>query len=491
LRKAGPRQLNLVFADSPSGDGKNEPLDVSGRRSFLLHKARSRKTSGPVTCVADTRRLLEEVASEANLAKALLNVVRNKGAPGVDGQTVEAAEAKAPSLIARLRLDLLTECYRPGGIRRVWLPKPGGGQRGLGFPNVIDRVVQQAVLQVLEPIFEPTFHDSSHGFRPKRGAHTAIAEAKGYLAAGYRTVVDFDLAQFFDRVHHQRLLARIATRITDQRIISLINRMLKAAVVMPNGARVVVQEGVPQGGPLSPFLSNIVLDELDQELARRGLRFVRYADDANIFVRSKRAGQRVLQSVRRYLEKRMRLQVNEAKSGVRKPEEAHFLGFCFRCRRGGDGDDVAVFPSAKAERRVRTILREMTPPNWGRSIKSCMDKLSQYLTGWMSHYRLCTPEAVRELGVIDAHIRRRIRAIIVRQKKRQRFLYRHLKAKGVSHRAAVGCAFCGKGAWVKSNRTAMTRAYPPSWFDGRMASLKALWHRLNPPQALAQLVLEF
>jgi RNA-directed DNA polymerase len=491
LRKTGPRQLSLVFADSPSGDGRNEPPDASERRSFLLHKARRKKTRGPATCVADSSRLLEEVASEANLAEALLKVVRNKGAPGVDGQTVEVAEAKAPSLIARLRRDLLAESYRPGDVRRVWLPKPGGGQRGLGIPNVVDRVVQQAVLQVLEPFFEPTFHPSSHGFRPNRGAHTAIAEAKGYLAAGYQTVVDFDLAQFFDRVHHQRLLARVAERVTDQRIITLISRILKASVVMPDGTKVAVREGTPQGGPLSPFLSNIVLDELDQELARRGLRFVRYADDANIFVRSNRAGQRVMQSVRRFLEKRMRLQVNEAKSGVRRPEEVHFLGFRFRCRKEEHGDDVAVFPSAKAERRLKTILRDMTPPNWGRSITACMDNLSRYLTGWMSHYRLCTPEAVRGLGVVDAHIRRRIRAIIVRQKKRQRFLFRHLKAKGVSPRAAAGCAFCRKGAWVKSNRPAMTRAYPPSWFDGRMASLKALWHTLNPPQASAQLLLVF
>ncbi len=195
LRKTGPRQLGLVFADSPFGGGTTEPPDASGRRSVLLHKARHKKTRGPGAGVADTSRLLEEAASEANLAQALLNVVRNKGAPGVDGQTVEAAEAKAPSVIARLRHDLLSECYRPGDVRRVWLPKPGGGQRGLGIPNVVDRVVQQAVLQVLEPVFEPTFHASSHGFRPKRGAHTAIAEATGYLKDGYQTVVDPVLAR--------------------------------------------------------------------------------------------------------------------------------------------------------------------------------------------------------------------------------------------------------------------------------------------------------
>jgi len=491
LRKTGPRQLSLVFADSPSGDGTAKLSDASERRSLLLLKARTKKTTGPGTGVADTCRLLEEVASEANLARALLNVVRNKGAPGVDGQTVEAAEAIAPSFIARMRRDLLSECYRPGDVRRVWLPKPGGGQRGLGIPNVVDRAVQQAVLQVLEPIFEPSFHPSSHGFRPKRGAHTAIAEAKGYLKEGYQTVVDLDLAKFFDRVHHQRLLARIAERVKDQRIITLVRRMLTAAVVMPDGTRTAVQEGTPQGGPLSPLLSNVVLNELDGELARRGLRFVRYADDCNIFVRSERAGLRVMDSIRGFLEKRMRLQVNEEKSGVRKPSEVQFLGFSFRCSREVGSDDVAVFPSRKAEQRLRATIREMTPPNWGRSINSCMEGISQYLTGWISHFRLCTPEAANGLGVIDAHVRRRVRAIIVRQKKRQRFLFRHLIGKGVSPKAAAGCAYCGKGAWVKSNRPGMARAYPPSWFTGRMASLKALWHGLNSPPASAQLSLAF
>ena len=487
----GPRQLSLVIADSPLGGGTAEPSDASEERSFLLHQTRNMKTSGPSAGAADTSRLLEEVASEANLARALLNVVRNKGAPGVDGQTVEAAEAKAPSIIARLGRDLLAERYRPGDVRRVWLPKPGGGQRGLGIPNVVDRAVQQAVLQVLEPIFEPTFHASSHGFRPNRGAHTAIAEATGYLREGYQTVVDLDLAQFFDRVHHQRLLARIARCVKDQRIIGLIGRMLKVSVVMPDGTRVAVREGTPQGGPLSPMLSNVVLNELDGELARRGLRFVRYADDSNIFVRSERAGQRVMTSIRKFLEKRMRLQVNETKTGVRKPGEVAFLGFSFRCSKEATGGLVAVFPSRKAKQRLMATMREMTPANWGRSVRTCMAEVSRYLTGWMSHFRLCTSEATNELGVIDAHIRRRVRAIIVRQRKRPRFLFRHLIGKGVSPKAAAGCAYCGKGAWAKSNRPGMTRAYSPVWFAGHMVSLKSRWHELNPSPASAQLVLEF
>ncbi len=462
MRKVGPRQLSLAFADSPSGGGRAEPSDASERRSFLLHKTRTKKTTGHTTGAGDNHHLLEEVASEANLAKALLNVVRNKGAPGLDGQTVETAEAKAPSMIARLHHDLLKGTYRPGDVRRVWLPKPGGGQRGLGIPNIVDRLVQQAVLQILGPIFEPVFHDSSHGFRPKRGAHTAIAEASEYLKAGYQTIVDLDLANFFDRVHHQRLLARIASRVKDQRIITLINMMLKAAVVMPDGTRVAIQEGTPQGGPLSPLLSNIVLDELDRELS----------------------------SIRQFLERRMRLQVNEAKSGVRTPDKVHFLGFSFRCSKE-PGGDVTVQLSGKAEQRLRTKMREMTPPNWGRSITSCMADISRYLTGWMSHYRLCSPGAINTLGVIDAHIRRRIRAIIVSQRKRPRFLFRHLLGKGVSRKAAAGCAFCGKGRWVKSNRPGMTKAYPPAWFAGRIVSLKTAWNGLNHPPASAQLSLEF
>lgn len=266
--------MSLVFADSPAsaqgaGGGSDGPSDVSERHALLLHKAKRKRAARTVACAADTSRLLKEVASEANLALALLDVVRNKGAPGIDGERVEEAEARAPKLLRHLGRVLQEGSYRPGDIRRVFIPKPGGGERGLGIPNVIDRIVQQALLQVLEPIFEPTFHPSSHGFRPKRGATTAIAEVKEHLASGHRTVVDLDLAQFFDRVHHQRLLDRIGQRVLDRRVIVLVRLMLKAAVVMPDGTRITVREGTPQGGPLSPLLSNIVLDELDQELARR------------------------------------------------------------------------------------------------------------------------------------------------------------------------------------------------------------------------------
>lgn len=490
MRRTGHRQLSFVFADSPAsndGGGDGGSSDASERREFLLHKAKRKRAARPGAWVADTSRLLEEVASEANLASALLNVVRNKGAPGIDGETVEEAEARAPKLIRYLGRVLLEERYRPGPVRRVFIPKAGGGERGLGIPNVIDRVVQQALLQVLEPIFEPTFHPSSHGFRPRRGAHTAIAEAKEHLASGRQTIVDLDLAQFFDRVHHQRLLDRIGRRVADVRMIALVRLTLKAVVAMPDGTTIVVREGTPQGGPLSPLLSNIVLDELDQELARRKLRFVRYADDCNVFVGSARAGQRVLASITHYLETRMRLVVNGQKSAVRHPSKVHFLGFRFLLRQDGQ---IGVRLSEKTDTRLMTTIREMTPANWGRSISSCMDDLGRYLTGWIGHYRLVTEDAIRRLGVIDAHIRRRLRAIIVRQKKRQRFLFRHLLAKGVSRKAAAGAAYCGFGAWKRSNRPGLTRAYPPSWFEERMGSLVARWQALNPQrQASAQLSL--
>jgi group II intron reverse transcriptase/maturase len=222
---------------------------------------------------------MESVASARNLAQALLNVLRNKGAPGVDGRSVEQVVEEAPALLPELQKSLLEGTYQPGDIRRVWIPKPGGGERGLGIPNVVDRWVQQAVLQILEPIFEPRFHRSSHGFRANRGAHTAIAEAKQYLGEGFRILVDLDLSKFFDRVHHQRLLNRLGQQVGDDRILNLVRRMLKAKVVLPDGTKVSTEEGTPQGGPLSPLLSNIVLDEWDWELERRGLRFVRYADD--------------------------------------------------------------------------------------------------------------------------------------------------------------------------------------------------------------------
>ena len=255
MKKSKPRQLLFDFAESPKGDGADGTLDASSRKSspVLTAESSQRSESTPSPRVGPTR-LLELVAHPANLEAALARVVRNKGAPGVDKQTVEEASRNAGTLLPKLRDALLKETYVPGDVRRVWIPKPGGGQRGLGIPNVVDRLVQQAVLQVLEPIFEPTFHPSSHGFRPGRGAQTAIAEAVGYVTHGKRYTVDIDLEKFFDRVHHQRLLDRLAWRIADRRVLRIIRLMLRANVVLPDGQRLATEEGTPQGGPLSPLL---------------------------------------------------------------------------------------------------------------------------------------------------------------------------------------------------------------------------------------------
>jgi RNA-directed DNA polymerase len=490
LKGAGARQRAFVFADSPQGGKGQEAGDESQGKRFLLHIAKGKSQGLPaIGAAVDTTRLLEAVASAPNLARALLNVLRNKGAPGVDGRSVEEVAAEAPALLPKLRQALLGGDYRPGDIRRVWIPKPGGGQRGLGIPNVVDRWVQQAVLQILEPIFEPTFHPSSHGFRPARGAHTAIAEAKQHLERGHRFVVDIDLSKFFDRVHHDRLLSRLGGRVHDPRILQLVRQMLKTKVVMPDGTKVVTEEGTPQGGPLSPLLSNIVLDEWDRELARRGLAFVRYADDCNIFVRSERAGQRVMNSIRRFLQQRLRLRVNEEKSSVTCPEGVHFLGFRFGTSGSGK---VEVLLSVRTEERLNARIRELTPRTWGQALRTAMEELNRYLEGWMGYFRLCTAEGATVFRRYDAHIRRRLRAIIIHQKKRSRFLYRHLLTRGISPQQAGGAAFSKRGVWHRSNRPGMTQAYSNAWFQRYLTPLEERWAQWNPPPTSSgQLCLAF
>jgi group II intron reverse transcriptase/maturase len=469
-----------VFADSPQGGGAAAPTSVLVGKAFLLHTAKARKTSELSASAAETERLLDEVAALPNLAEALLHVARNKGACGVDGRSVEEVVAEAHRLLPRLRHELLTGRFCPGDVRRVWIPKPGGGQRGLGIPNVVDRLVQQAVHQVLEPVFEPGFHDSSHGFRRRRGAQTAIAEACGYVAMGLCWVVGIDLSKFFDRVNHQRLLARMGQRVKDGRLLNLVHQMLVAKVVLPDGTKVSTSEGTPQGGPLSPLLSNIVLDELDWEMARRGLHFVRYADDFNVFVQSERAGHRVMESLTRFIEGRLRLAVNTEKSEVARPEQVHFLGFSLRKRVGGEG--VEVHLSRRSRERLDTKIRDLTPRLWGGSLDACIERINAYVKGWVGYFRLCTGECANAIFTrYDAHIRRRLRALIIRQKKRDRHLFRHLIARGVPPGAASGTAFASRGIWNRSNRPGIRRGYPNAWFHERLASLWSGWQRFNPP----------
>lgn len=375
-----------------------------------------------------------EVASQDNLRRAFERVASNDGAPGPDRQSVDEVREHLDAVLPELHRELLDGSYRPGLIRRVFIPKSGGGERGLGIPDVVDRTVQQAVHQVLSPHYEPTFHPSSHGFRPGRSCHTAIAEACEHLEAGHEWVVDLDLEKFFDRVHHDRLIARLEQRVKDRRLLDLIRRMLKAKVVIPNGVVVSTEEGTPQGGPLSPLLSNIVLDELDRELEQRGHRFVRYADDCNIYVRSERSGQRVMTSVVRFIEGRLRLKVNAAKSAVARPEERHFVGF--RLRREPEGGSVEVLLSKRSKTRIDEAIRERTPRNWGQSLSVCLTQLNAYLLGWIGFFWICTEAAAQMLSSLDAHIRRRLRALLLRQWKRKRTIARRLLELGVKPKTA-------------------------------------------------------
>lgn len=482
MLSAESRQLTLVFADSPKGGKDDKPADVSAGKAFLLHQASVKEAIDPATQADDGSRLLQRAASVFNLARALVNVARNKGAAGVDGYSVEQVVDDAPQILPKLSRELLSGAYCPGDIRRVWIPKPGGDQRGLGIPNVVDRVVQQALLQVLEPLFEPTFHHSSHGFRPRRGAPTALAEAKQHLAEGYVWTVDIDLSKFFDRVHHQRLLNRMAQRVEDGRILKLVHRMLKAKVVLPDGTRTATGEGTPQGGPLSPLLSNIVLDELDWELERRELRFVRYADDFSVFVQSERAGRRAMDSVRRFIEHRLRLVVNEGKSSVSGPKDLTFLGFHLSASADGG---VAIAISRRTKERIDSKIRELTPRTWGQSLDACFGRINGYLRGWIGYFRLCTRDRLTPLHKIDAHIRRRLRAIIIRQKKRPRHLYRHLIARDVSPRAAAQTAYQRTGIWRRSISAGIHKAYPNAWFTARMMVLTDQWHALNPVERVS------
>jgi group II intron reverse transcriptase/maturase len=433
---------------------------------------------------------MEEVASEENLRKAFQAVASNKGAPGPDRQGIDEVREHLGEILAVLHRELLKGIYRPGLIRRVWIPKAGGGQRGLGIPNVVDRVVQQAVYQVLSPNYEPTFHESSHGFRPGRSCHTAIAEAKRYLADGYEWVVDLDLEKFFDRVHHQRLMARLETKVSDRRLLALVHRMLNAKVVMPDGVVVSTEEGVPQGGPLSPLLSNIVLDELDREFARRGYHFVRYADDANIYVRSERAGHRVMASVVRFIERRLRLKVNQAKSAVARPEERHFVGFSLR--RNPEDGTAEVFLSKRSKVRIDARLRELTPRAWGQSLRGCIASLNTYLRGWLNFFgSSCTDAVVRTLHNLDAHIRRRLRALLLRQWKRRRFIVRRLIRMGARPSTAWRRVYEGRKAlWALSHCGPVDYALDKRYFaEQGLLSLELQYRDMHRVVAPAQLTL--
>jgi RNA-directed DNA polymerase len=356
-----------------------------------------------------------------------------------------------------LREQLLSGTYQPQPVRRVEIGKPDGGMRKLGIPTVLDRLIQQAVMQVLQRRWDPTFSEHSHGFRPKRSAHQAVAQAQQYIAAGNRWVVDLDLEKFFDRVNHDKLMAALARRVNDQRIRKLIRAFLESGV-MENGLVSPVEEGTPQGGPLSPLLSNLVLDELDRELERRHHRFVRYADDCNIYVRSERAGKRVMQSITGFITRRLQLKVNESKSAVARPQDRKFLGFSFTA-----GTEPKRRIAPKVLCRCKQKIRELTRRTRGISVEQMAKELATYLRGWKGYFGFCeTPSVLRGL---DQWIRHRLRAMIWKQWKRGRVRFANLRQRHIGTDLAAQTAGSPHGPWRLANSPALSSALPIVYFD--------------------------
>jgi RNA-directed DNA polymerase len=440
-------QLELDFSSLPAG----EACEAGREEIESLWTAHDTKSP------ANTNRWMEEVCERENLKQALRQVKANKGSAGIDRMTVGQLSDYLKEHWPEIREQLLNGTYEPQPVRRVEIPKPDGGVRKLGIPTVLDRLIQQAVMQVLQRRWDRTFSDHSYGFRPGRSAHQAIAQAQQYIAEGYGWCVDLDLEKFFDRVNHDKLMGRIAQRIEDKRLLKLIRAFLNAGV-MENGLASPSVEGVPQGGPLSPLLSNLVLDELDRELERRGLRFVRYADDCNIYVRSERAGQRVMKSMTRFITKKLKLKVNETKSAVARPQERKFLGFSFSA-----GPEWKRIIASEALDRFKRRIREITRRAKGVSIKTTIEELAPYMRGWRSYFGFCeTPEVLMGL---TRWVRLRLRAALWRQWKTPRRRRAALLERGVRPRLASNTAGSGLGPWYLARAKALSVGLSNAYFQ--------------------------
>lgn len=444
--KRQKRQLELAFASEMRGEA----------RDLARKGTESRKAENRTEHPAAQQRVMEEVCEVRNLKRALRRVKQNGGSPGIDGRTVEELAQYLMGHWKEIRESLLNGTYRPQPVKRVEIAKADGGTRLLGIPTVVDRFVQQAMLQVLQQEWEPRFSAHSYGFRPGRSAHQAVAEAQQYIAEGYRWVVDLDLEKFFDRVQHDRLMSRVAERVSDKRALKLIRRMLEAGVMIGGLVRA-TEQGTPQGGPLSPLLSNIVLDELDQELERRGHHFVRYADDCNVYVRSERAGQRVMKSLRRYITSKLRLRINEAKSAVAQPWKRKFLGFSYTNR---SEPQRRIAPESLE--RFKRRIRELTRPTGGQSMAQTVTELNTYLNGWKGYYGFAQTESV--MTTLNGWIRRRLRSLIWRQWRTWKRRAAALERLGIDERTACRTAATRRGPWYTSMQYPLKAALSNAYF---------------------------
>ena len=432
--------------------------DVDGRNlSRAVMGGEARTATGGETKPEAAQGLLEAALERSNLMRAYRRVVGNKGAPGVDGLTVSELKPWLQAHWAKIKQALLTGEYMPAAVRKVEIPKPQGGVRILGIACVLDRLIQQALHQILQPLFDPGFSESSYGFRPGRNAHQAVNAARGYVAESRRWTVDLDLERFFDRVNHDALMARVGRKVKDPGVLKLIRRYLEAGL-MEGGVASARSEGTPQGSPLSPLLSNILLDDLDRELERRGHRFCRYADDCNIYVQSDRAGQRVRQSLTAFLEQRLKLKVNAAKSAVARPWERKFLGYSMTWHRKPKLK-IASESRGRLAEKIRLALRR----GRGQSMQQVIKGLNPVLQGWMAYFRLT--EVKNVLEELDGWLRHRLRTLLWRQGKRVYRRAGNLIKAGIDKVRAWQSATNGRGPWWNGGASHMNQAYPKSWFD--------------------------
>jgi RNA-directed DNA polymerase len=416
-------------------------------------------------------RLLERILAPETMQSAWKRVKANKGAPGVDGITIEEFPGFARKEWEGIRESLMEGSYKPSAILRVEIPKPTGGTRPLGIPTVLDRLIQQAIVQVLTPIFDPTFSEYSYGFRPGRSAHDAVKKVREYIRQKYRVAVDMDLAKYFDTVNHDVLMNRVAKRVRDKRVLSLIGKYLRCGVMVKDRLQN-TRKGVPQGGPLSPLLANILLDDLDKELEGRGHKFVRYADDFVILVKSQRAGERVMASVKRFLERKLKLKVNEQKSSVLPTDHASFLGFTFK---GGK-----IRWSDKAFREFKRRVKYLTGRSWFVSMDYRLKKLAQYVRGWMNYFGIS--EYYRPIPGLDQWLRRRIRMCYWKRWRKCRTRVSRLLRLGTSLNAAISVGISRKGYWRLARTLATQTGMTNQWLKEQgLIAIKDLWVNIHYP----------